>query len=184
MSKLAKLVTMLSSPHDAEVVAAARAITQELRKHKKDWHDLADAADRMLPARAQVPNQTFQYGLYSEYTWEDILDVMRRNYSDTIRRQDEHQKQQQRDDSLSEANRETMRTMMREIADSRMPLSFYDSMFLGSLQAQLNAVGKPEISKANQERLIRIYHRAASYRGNPDGGRAYAAGGRGKNRPR
>lgn len=39
--KLTKLVLMLSSSQDGEVVAAARAIEKELVKLGKDWHWLA-----------------------------------------------------------------------------------------------------------------------------------------------
>lgn len=38
--QLKKLVLMLSSDRDGEVVAAARAIGRVLRSHELDWHDL------------------------------------------------------------------------------------------------------------------------------------------------
>jgi hypothetical protein len=39
--RLSKLVLMLSSPADGEVVAAARAIGRLLQSQNMDWHDLA-----------------------------------------------------------------------------------------------------------------------------------------------
>lgn len=39
--RMAKLVLMLSSQHDGEVVAAARAIERELLKRGLDWHAFA-----------------------------------------------------------------------------------------------------------------------------------------------
>jgi hypothetical protein len=41
--QLPKLLLMLSSPHDGEVVAAARAIGTALQRAGHDWHDLAKA---------------------------------------------------------------------------------------------------------------------------------------------
>ncbi len=38
--RLCKLLLMLSSPHDGEVVAAARAIAAALNNAGHDWHDL------------------------------------------------------------------------------------------------------------------------------------------------
>lgn len=43
--KIAKLIPMLSSPVDAEVVAAARAIERALKADGKDWHDLVKSID-------------------------------------------------------------------------------------------------------------------------------------------
>lgn len=42
-AKLAKLIPMLSSPMDGEVVAAARAIEKSLKGAGLDWHDLVNA---------------------------------------------------------------------------------------------------------------------------------------------
>jgi hypothetical protein len=41
--QLGKMVLMLSSDHDGEVVNAARAIDRVLRANRLDWHDLAQA---------------------------------------------------------------------------------------------------------------------------------------------
>jgi hypothetical protein len=41
--QLGKLVLLLSSSHDGEVVAAARAIDRVLKSNGRDWHDLAQA---------------------------------------------------------------------------------------------------------------------------------------------
>jgi hypothetical protein len=48
--RLKKLLLMLSSSHDGEVVAAARKIDSTLRDSGRDWHDLV--AGLLTPARA------------------------------------------------------------------------------------------------------------------------------------
>jgi hypothetical protein len=45
--KLAKMVLMLSSSSDGEVVSAARAIGRLLVEQGRDWHDLADVVRAM-----------------------------------------------------------------------------------------------------------------------------------------
>ena len=49
--RLAKLVLMLSSDRDGEVVSAARAIGRTLRSGGTDWHAFAA---RLLPIRARA----------------------------------------------------------------------------------------------------------------------------------
>ena len=49
--KLAKLIPLLSSDKDGEVVATARAIERTLRAEGFDWHDLANAVTRQPEAR-------------------------------------------------------------------------------------------------------------------------------------
>ena len=49
--RLAKLVLMLSSDRDGEVVSAARAIGRTLRSAGTDWHAFAA---RLLPTRARA----------------------------------------------------------------------------------------------------------------------------------
>lgn len=44
--KLAKLIPLLSSDKDGEVVATARAIERTLRAQGCDWHDFASAVTR------------------------------------------------------------------------------------------------------------------------------------------
>jgi len=51
--KLAKLVLMLSSDRDGEVVAAARAIGRSLRAVGTDWHELARKLT--VPAHSRRP---------------------------------------------------------------------------------------------------------------------------------
>jgi hypothetical protein len=41
--RLGKLLLMLSSPNDGEVMAAARAIDRVLKAQRRDWHDLVRA---------------------------------------------------------------------------------------------------------------------------------------------
>lgn len=46
MKQLAKLILMLSSEQDGEVVAAARAIGRWLATNKKDWHWLSQQIEK------------------------------------------------------------------------------------------------------------------------------------------
>jgi Bifunctional DNA primase/polymerase, N-terminal len=46
---LAKLLPLLSSPHDGEVVASARAIERILKSEKRDWHDIVRALPMLAP---------------------------------------------------------------------------------------------------------------------------------------
>jgi hypothetical protein len=48
--QLGKLVRLLASDRDGEVVAAARAIDRVLKSCRLDWHDLAEAICLPLPA--------------------------------------------------------------------------------------------------------------------------------------
>jgi hypothetical protein len=50
--RLRKLVLMLSSNHDGEVVGAARAIGRVLKDAGCDWHTLADAISFSKPEHA------------------------------------------------------------------------------------------------------------------------------------
>jgi hypothetical protein len=65
--RLAKLVLLLSSSNDGEVVAAARAVGRCLREMDKDWHDLANAARRVGGARATT--QSFDF---SHFSWGGV----------------------------------------------------------------------------------------------------------------
>lgn len=54
-AKLAKLIPMLSSPMDGEVVAAARAIEKSLKGAGLDWHDLVNATSfKAKPSKSSV----------------------------------------------------------------------------------------------------------------------------------
>jgi hypothetical protein len=64
--RLAKLVLLLSSSNDGEVVAAARAVGRCLREMDKDWHDLAEAARRVGGVRRP---QSFDF---SHFSWGGI----------------------------------------------------------------------------------------------------------------
>ena len=61
--QLSKLVLLLSSNHDGEIVAAARAIDRVLKSHRLDWHDLAQAL--CLPRPAARP--------CDDRDWRDLL---------------------------------------------------------------------------------------------------------------
>jgi hypothetical protein len=53
--RLKKLLLMLSSSHDGEVVAAARKIDSALRDSGNDWHALADALTELPRAYRPPP---------------------------------------------------------------------------------------------------------------------------------
>jgi hypothetical protein len=53
--RLKKLLLMLSSSHDGEVVAAARKIDSALRDSGHDWHALANVLTESPKARPQQP---------------------------------------------------------------------------------------------------------------------------------
>ena len=55
--KLAKLVLMLGSDRDGEVIASAHAIGRTLKAAGQDWHALAAALVRPAPFRAEPPRQ-------------------------------------------------------------------------------------------------------------------------------
>lgn len=52
-AKISKLLPMLSSDQDGEVVAAARAIGRALKAAKADWHDLAKAISAGVASEPQ-----------------------------------------------------------------------------------------------------------------------------------
>jgi hypothetical protein len=53
--RLTKLLLMLSSDRDGEVVAAAKAIGRALQATGKDWHDLARRLS--VPVKARISEQ-------------------------------------------------------------------------------------------------------------------------------
>lgn len=53
--RLRKLIPLLSSDKDGEVVAAARAIGRELRAANRDWHWLAALASGQAPTAPNRP---------------------------------------------------------------------------------------------------------------------------------
>jgi hypothetical protein len=50
---LGKLILLLASDHDGEIVAIARAIERSLKANSHDWHDLAASICKPV---GQVPN--------------------------------------------------------------------------------------------------------------------------------
>jgi hypothetical protein len=65
--RLVKLLLMLSSNHDGEVVAAARAIGRTLKDAGADWHDFATRL--LVPAKAHVR----EYGARNDDTnWREM----------------------------------------------------------------------------------------------------------------
>jgi len=61
--QISKLVLLLSSNHDGEVIAAARAIDRVLKASRLDWHDLAQAL--CLPSPSIQP--------CADRDWRDLL---------------------------------------------------------------------------------------------------------------
>lgn len=53
MAKFSKLVLLLSSSHDGEVVASAKAIGRKLAREGKDWHWLARQVDGLAQPEPQ-----------------------------------------------------------------------------------------------------------------------------------
>jgi hypothetical protein len=53
VAKVVKLIPMLGSDHDGEVVASAWAIGRSLKSSGRDWHDLAAAAETMAKPGAR-----------------------------------------------------------------------------------------------------------------------------------
>jgi hypothetical protein len=51
IGKIAKLIPLLASNHDGEVVATARAITRALKADKRDLHDLVKALEEASARR-------------------------------------------------------------------------------------------------------------------------------------
>lgn len=51
-TKIAKLIALLSSSHDGEIINAARALGRALKAEGKDWNDLAAAVQRGWPVPA------------------------------------------------------------------------------------------------------------------------------------
>lgn len=56
-AKLAKLIRMLASPREGEVLAAARAIQRMLATEGADLHDLADVLTGARPERRSTPSK-------------------------------------------------------------------------------------------------------------------------------
>ena len=48
---ISRMIPRLGSPHDAEVVATARAIERVLKSEKRDWHDVAAAVAQAPPTQ-------------------------------------------------------------------------------------------------------------------------------------
>ena len=53
---LGKLLPLLQSNHDGEVVAAARAISRVLQRAGQGWHDLTNALLQPQPPAQSEPN--------------------------------------------------------------------------------------------------------------------------------
>jgi hypothetical protein len=53
--RISKLIMLLGSEKDGEVLNAARALHRELKTQGKDWHDLAKAWERGTPPQS-IPN--------------------------------------------------------------------------------------------------------------------------------
>ena len=72
--RLRRLVLMLSSDNDNEVLSAARLIGRTLQQNKKDWHWLADhltSADAALPPPVSLK-------------WRSAVEMVLANYEDDL----------------------------------------------------------------------------------------------------
>lgn len=90
MADLKKLVLMLSSEFDGEVVAAARAIGERLKRSGSDWHKFADHIEQFGKSAAPKPTTSVQPD------WSDIfkypkhdpeaMQAAARDFNDAVRR--------------------------------------------------------------------------------------------------
>jgi hypothetical protein len=89
--KLAKMLLMLSSDCDHEVVAAARAIDNTLQSAGFDWHDLAAAVHRMPIESDAGADWCKQRDERSNISWclsrRFLLSVQDREFLENIREQ-------------------------------------------------------------------------------------------------
>lgn len=70
-ARVVKLLPMLASDKDGEVIAAVRAIDRTLKSARNDWHDLADAVG--TPSRSAPQRQReYRYTARPESTGENV----------------------------------------------------------------------------------------------------------------
>jgi hypothetical protein len=73
--RMAAIIKMLSSKHEAEVISAARALGAELTRNGKDWNDLGsylaswDGMERAEPAPPPKPPKTQTYSGGNAPSW-------------------------------------------------------------------------------------------------------------------
>ncbi|RVJ23444.1 hypothetical protein [Sinorhizobium medicae] len=86
MNGLGKLVLLLSSDHDGEIVAAARALGRALKKMGKDWHWLAGLIDGdHEPPRQQRRRETVEdHQAAAEWLLKTVRQHLRENEIDFL----------------------------------------------------------------------------------------------------
>jgi hypothetical protein len=84
--KLSKLILLLSSNVDGEVLAAARAIGRTLESEGCDWHDLADIVVRPLPSPIFSPPE-WRQAVAECLRWPELLSPKELGFLTTVRRQ-------------------------------------------------------------------------------------------------
>jgi hypothetical protein len=75
MKHLGRMILMLSSDHDGEILAAVRKIKQLLKKDGKDLHWLAERVDKQAAVQAAV-NLNEDIGRGTENDDEDLIGMM------------------------------------------------------------------------------------------------------------
>jgi hypothetical protein len=81
--KLAKLILLLSSPTDGEVVAAARAIGRTLNSVGCDWHDLAT----LLQSSTNLLPSEWRQAVAECLRWPELLLPKKFDFLTGVRRQ-------------------------------------------------------------------------------------------------
>jgi hypothetical protein len=76
--RLKKLVLMLSSDHDGEIVAAARSIGRSLKDTGLDWHWLAAQLSGEMPEpHAETSSTIHEYGQMVKWLYENRIRQLR-----------------------------------------------------------------------------------------------------------
>lgn len=82
--RLAKLIPMLATDHDGEVIATARAIERTLRSEGLDLHALANLlAGNTEPKILPVPSTAAAQG-QSEWTWAAVAEFCQANHGGSL----------------------------------------------------------------------------------------------------
>lgn len=84
--KLSKLILMLSSDVDGEIVAAARAIGRTLRADGHDWHDLAGLVARPAQSPTFSPSE-WRQAIAECLRWPELLSPKELDFLTTVGRQ-------------------------------------------------------------------------------------------------
>ena len=69
---IAKLILLLGSPHDGEVIAAARALVRALKQQGMDLHDFAAITESMAAFNTTDPARLKQLINRLQARWDDL----------------------------------------------------------------------------------------------------------------